>query len=276
MRTPADSATAQACRIDPRGRSRCRWRSQGPVTSQVYELLQPCVATSMLCVEEHRLALNATMISPPSSSIQAISCHSDSRHIYEVTWSRWQVAARTPRVEPPLREVSGGAEAFWAEILSKAEGEISRGDVLTGLRLEHLELLALFESHARIKVLSIRGALLKVICKRTRLHYLIETGVFFAALAEVPGTSRLLDRAGEEYANAIPLLNELIDPDNDLQLSESQILELRAVVERHVCSTESTQGAFAASMHANVDWDVLARKLIARRKRLAGEAWRKS
>ena len=174
-----------------------------------------------------------------------------------------------------MRDVTGGAEAFWAEILSKAEGDISRADVLTGLQLEHLELLALFESHARIKVLSIRGALLKLICKRTRLHYLIETGVFFAALAEVPGASRLLDQAGEEYANAIPLLNELIDPDNDPQLSESQILELRGVVERHVHSTEATHGAFAVSMHANVDWDVLARKLIARRKRLAGEASRK-
>jgi hypothetical protein len=122
----------------------------------------------------------------------------------------------------------------------------------------------------------LRRTLLNLICKKTRLYYLVETGECFAVLVDVPGASRLLDQAGEGYATAILLLNELTEPDNDPQLNDSLLAELRAVVERHIDSTEAVEGAFVISRHANIDWDDLARKLIRRRMRLAVEAWRTS
>lgn len=175
-----------------------------------------------------------------------------------------------------MDEIPGSATAYWAAELAKPDGGISRDDVLAGLLIEHRELLALFAGYAQTKLMPLRRALLNLICKKTRLHYLVETGVFFALLVDVPGTGRLLDQAGEGYATAIPLLNELTEPDNDPQLNDSLLAELRAVVERHIDSTEGAEGAFVFSRHANIDWDGLARKLIRRRMRLAGEAWQTS
>lgn len=173
----------------------------------------------------------------------------------------------------PLRDVTGESDVFWADTLSKSEGAISRADVLTGLQLEHQELLAFLESHARAKLRSDKLAFLETICKKARLHYLVETGVFFGAMANAPGSSRLLDQAGEDYAIIIPLLNELADPNNDRRLIESQILELHGIVLNHIHSTEGAQGAFEFSMHAHVDWDALGRRLISRRARLLRGVW---
>jgi hypothetical protein len=154
--------------------------------------------------------------------------------------------------------------------------EISRLRVITRLQAEHQDLLFLFAVYAAHPNTRSRHDLLALIHTMTHSHYTAEIGLFYPVVADLPTGGEILNAAGEGYAKVMSLLDDLKGASSEEPIVRARVRELHAEVQRHIESAEATHGPFVLSGEADIQWDVLERKLTERRLVLdqSHDAWR--
>ncbi len=148
------------------------------------------------------------------------------------------------------------------------------GDAISLLKADHRQVEEWFGQFEKARSDSKKKDLAQRICQALRVHATIEEEIFYPAFLEATGEDDLHHEAEVEHASAKELIAQIEQSGPEDDYFDAKVSVLSEMIKHHVKEEEQRGGMFAKAKAADMDLEVLAEKLMARKAELEGRKGR--
>ncbi|MDQ2640983.1 MAG: hemerythrin domain-containing protein [Pseudomonadota bacterium] len=142
------------------------------------------------------------------------------------------------------------------------------------LKADHRQVEEWFGQFEKARSDSKKKDLAQRICQALRVHATIEEEIFYPAFLEATGEDDLHHEAEVEHASAKELIAQIEQSGPEDDYFDAKVSVLSEMIKHHVKEEEQRGGMFAKAKAADMDLEVLAEKLMARKAELEGRKGR--
>ncbi len=148
------------------------------------------------------------------------------------------------------------------------------GDAISLLKADHRQVEEWFGQFEKARSDSKKKDLAQRICQALRVHATIEEEIFYPAFLEATGEDDLHHEAEVEHASAKELIAQIEQSGPEDDYFDAKVSVLSEMIKHHVKEEEQRGGMFAKAKAADMDLEVLAEQLMARKAELEGRKGR--